>query len=180
MLTAPQLSDALALVATKDHDAFQRVYTATSAKLFGIALRILTRRDLAEEVLQEVYVTIWERAGDFDPSRASAITWMAAITRNRALDVVRRSRTMPLDEADVAQIAGDEPGPFDHVASREALRRLLDCMDGLGPQRRELVLLAYHHGLSRKELATRCGQTVATVKTWLHRSLKQLKDCLGE
>ena len=86
-----ELSELLAQVARRDRQAFAAMYAATSAKLFGIIVRILGRRDLAEEVLQEVYVKIWERAGDFDPSRASPITWLATIARNRALDEIGRA-----------------------------------------------------------------------------------------
>ena len=76
-----------------DREAFAKLYRATSAKLFGIIVRILIRRDLSEEVLQEVYMRIWQKAGDFQPDVASPVSWMAAIARNRALDEVRRVTT---------------------------------------------------------------------------------------
>ena len=92
LMTVAGLVELLQRVAVKDKTAFSALYAATSAKLYGIVLRILVRRDLADEVLQEVYVKIWERAGDFDPGRASPITWMAAIARNRALDEARKTK----------------------------------------------------------------------------------------
>lgn len=179
--TISALIDDLSRVAAGDRAAYERVYHATSAKLYGIVLRILQRRDLADEVVQEVYVRIWERAGDFDPARASPITWMATIARNRALDEVRKAGHVRLDDAPEAMDVADEARlADDQVASRQELQRLLGCLDGLTADRREMVRLAYLDGWSREALAKKFGHPVATIKTWLHRSLKQLKDCLGE
>ena len=174
------LTDDLARVAKGDQAAFARVYQATSAKLYGIVLRILQRRDLTDEIVQEVYVKIWQRAGDFDASRASPITWMATIARNRALDEVRRATHVRIDDAPEALNVPD-PGRLasDWVELSDDYARLLRCLDGLEPMKRDMVKLAYLEGLSRDVLAERFGHPVATVKTWLHRSLKSLKDCLG-
>lgn len=178
--SADELSALLAKVGRRDRDAFATVYRATSAKLFGIVLRILGRRDLAEEVLQEVYVKVWDRAGDFDPSRASPITWLATIARNRALDEVRRKHPVSIEETPEAlNVESGEPDPLAQLASSDEFKRLLACMQGLEPERRDMVLMAYYHGSSREELSTRFGAPVATIKTWLHRSLKQLRECLG-
>ena len=170
----------LSHVAVKDRGAFGHVYAATSAKLYGIILRILKRRDLADEVLQEVYVKIWERAGDYDPVQASPITWMAAIARNRALDEVRRSRpTVPDDLPEALNVP--DPGLLasDRIEMTDDYRRMERCLSALDADRQSLVRLAYLEGWSREQLAQRFGAPVATIKTWLHRSLKQLKDCLS-
>ena len=90
MLTPAELVWLIAAVAKGDEAAFERLYAATRAKLFGVVLRILRRQDLAEEVIQEAYVKIWNSAGQFNPALASPITWMASIARNRAIDVVRK------------------------------------------------------------------------------------------
>ena len=170
----------MARVARKDRAAFTDVYRATSAKLYGIVLRILHRRDLADEVLQEVYVKIWDRAGDFNPQMASPISWMAAIARNRALDEVRRKRPDSIeDHPELLDAASDEETALARVMRGEDGKRLADCLTRLEPDRRQLVVLAYCEGLSRDELAGRFGQPVNTVKTWLRRSLAQLKGCLG-
>jgi RNA polymerase sigma-70 factor (ECF subfamily) len=155
------------------------VYGATSLKLYGIVVRILGRRDVADEVLQEVYVRVWQRAGDFDAAASSPITWLAAIARNLALDETRRKTARSLEDfPEILQLpSGDDPAA-DHERS-EDLRRLSACLDVLEPERKELVLLAYYHGLTREELSSRIDRPVATVKTWLRRSLAQLKDCLG-
>jgi RNA polymerase sigma-70 factor, ECF subfamily len=178
--TARDLSDYLARTARGDRAAFEKLYAATSAKLFGIILRIVRRRDLAEEVLQEVYVRIWQKAGDFDSTRASPISWMAVIARNRALDEVRRVK--PLSIEDTPEVM-DLPDPGElaitTIERNEDLQRLLKCLEGLEPAKREMVLMAYYRGESREALSQHFGSPVATIKTWLHRSLVQLKACLG-
>ena len=174
------ISDLLARVAQGDAQAFAALYNATSMKLFGICLRILRRQDLAEEILQEVYIRIWDRAGDFDRSRASPITWMATIAPNRAPDEVRkRSPVFASDMSGKEDIADPARSPAQQAETSEELRRLEACLDKLDAKHRDAVRLAYLDGLSRAELADRFSQPVGTIKTWLHRSLKQLKDCLG-
>ncbi|MGH6815200.1 MAG: sigma-70 family RNA polymerase sigma factor [Hyphomicrobiaceae bacterium] len=180
--TSQDLADLLVRVGRdRDRQAFRIVYTATSAKLFGIVVRILQRRDIAEEVLQDVYVKIWEKAAGFDPSRASPITWMATVARNRAIDEVRRIRPASLEETPEAlEVPDTDDLPLDRLTQNEEARRLRDCLDKLDPDRRQMVLLAYDQGLSRAELAQRFGRPVATIKTWLHRSLAQLRKCLEQ
>ncbi len=177
---AADLADLLGRVAARDREAFSAVYKATSAKLWGIVVRILPRRALAEDVLQDVYVRIWERAGSFDPAKASPITWMATIARNRAIDEVRRRTPLSIEDAPEAlEVEQEGLSPLDSAQQSEELRRLQECLQGLDPERREIVLLAYYNGLSRDELAQRFAHPVATIKTWLHRSLAQLRKCLG-
>ena len=180
MIPPQDLSALLKRVARKDRAAFAEVYKATSAKLYGVALRILKRRDIADEVLQEVYVRIWERAGDFNPDRASPISWMATIARNRALDEVRRKRPVAIeDHPEVQNLASDDESVLAAIMRSEDGRRLADCLTRLEPHRRHMVVLAYCEGLSRDELAAKYGQPVNTIKTWLRRSLASLKGCLG-
>lgn len=167
-------------VAGGDRSAFAALYEATAPKLYGIVLRILRRRDVADEVVQDVYVKIWQRAGDFDPSRASPITWMATVARNRALDEARRVRVPTVsDDGAMERVPDPARSPLAQAAAAEDLRRLDGCIGELEAERGQMVRLAYLDGLSRQELADRFGQPVGTVKTWLHRSLKQLRDCLG-
>ena len=173
------LVEALQQTARGDQAAFELLYRATSLKLYGIVVRILGRRDVADEVLQEVYVRVWQRAGDFDPAGSSPITWLATIARNLALDEARRKTARSLDEfPEILDVPGDDNPAAAHEQNEE-LRRLYRCLDGLGRERRELVLLVYHYGMTREEISKRFGRPVATVKTWLRRSLAQLRDCLG-
>ncbi len=174
------LADLLRRVAARDEAAFAALYRKTSAKLYGVVARILSRGDAGAEALQEAYVRIWEKAGDFDPAKGSPLGWMATIARNRALDEIRRVRPTSLEDMP----EGFEPAasPIDPLASRErseALAALLDCLGKLDDEKRSAVLLAYYHGASREALARRFGRPVPTIKTWLHRSLAQLRDCLA-
>jgi RNA polymerase sigma-70 factor, ECF subfamily len=174
------LAENLRLVAAGDRAAFGRVYQTTGAKLYGVVLRILKRRDLTDEIVQEVYVKIWQRAGDFDATRASPITWMVTIARNRALDEVRKASHIRIDDAPEAlEVPDPGAGADELLSSAEDRARLMRCLDGLDPQKRDIVKLAYLEGLSREELSQRYGHPVATIKTWLHRSLKQLRECLS-
>jgi RNA polymerase sigma-70 factor, ECF subfamily len=173
------LGDLLRRVATRDAAAFSALYKQTSAKLYGVVARILTRGDVAADVLQEAYVRIWEKAGDFDPVKGSPLAWMATIARNRALDEVRRVRPVSLeDQPEGFEPAAEEIDPLAARERSEGLTALVDCLKALDEEKRAVVLLAYYRGLSREALAKRFGRPVPTIKTWLHRSLAQLRDCL--
>jgi RNA polymerase sigma-70 factor, ECF subfamily len=175
-----ELIEALERTAGGDLAAFKAVYAATSVKLYGVIIRILGRPDLADEVLQEVYVRVWQRAGDFDRKSGSPITWLATIARNRALDEARRGTMRSFDEfPELLELpSGDNPAAS--LEQSEELRRLYACLDALEAEKKEIVLLVYYHGLTREEISARFERPVATVKTWLRRSLAQLKDCLGQ
>jgi len=173
------LTRLLVRAAARDTAAFAALYRETSAKLFGVVARIINRSDVAADVLQETYVRVWEKAGEFDSSKGSALAWMATIARNRALDEVRRVRPGSLeDQPEGFEPAAEEIDPLGARERSEELARLIDCLQGLDEERRTIVLLAYYRGLSREALAKRFGRPVPTIKTWLHRSLAQLRDCL--
>jgi RNA polymerase sigma-70 factor (ECF subfamily) len=172
MLTPAELIWLLASVAKGDEAAFERLYAATRAKLYGVALRILRRQDLAEEVVQEAYVKIWNSAGQFNASLASPITWMVSIVRNRAIDVVRkRSEASLEDEPTAMEVASDTPDPLARKEMTEELKRILECVG--------LVLLAYYNGWSREQLSEKFNTPLNTVKTWLRRSMIEIRGCLG-
>ena len=171
--------DLLAKVAAKDRAAFAALYSATSAKLYGVVARILPSGE-ASEALQEAYVKIWERADSFDPAKGSAYGWMATIARNRALDIARRTRPVSLEDMP----EGFEPAAesVDPLAGRErgeAYAALMRCLARLEGDKRDMVLLAYYRGASREALAARYHAPVGTVKTWLRRSLAELRECLS-
>jgi RNA polymerase sigma-70 factor (ECF subfamily) len=173
-------ADLLSRIAARDAAAFAALYKQTSAKLYGVVARILTRGDVAADVLQEAYVRIWEKAGDFDPVKGSALAWMATIARNRALDEVRRVRPVSLeDQPEGFEPAAEEIDPLAARERSEGLAALVDCLKALDEEKRAIVLLAYYGGSSREALAKRFGRPVPTIKTWLHRSLAQLRDCLA-
>jgi len=180
MATPAELVGLIAAVAQRDEAAFERLYGATRAKLFGVVLRILHRQDLAEEVIQEAYVRIWNNAAQFDADVSSPITWMASIARNRAIDVVRKRSEASIEEEPAAmEVAGENPDPLARREMSEELKRLLECIGRLEADRQKLVLLAYYNGWSREQLSAKFETPVNTVKTWLRRSLMEIRECLG-
>ena len=179
---APTLEELLGAVAVQDRSAFAPLYEASSAKLFGVALRILRNRQQAEEVLQEVYIRIWRRAADYRPEKGTPMTWMITIARNRALDRRRQQKPeLPLDEADgYAEIADPEPSPLAQSIAGEQRRALAACLEKLGAEQRGCITLAYQEGYTHGELAARFDTPLGTVKSWIHRGLRQVKKCLEQ
>ncbi|HKZ96216.1 MAG TPA: sigma-70 family RNA polymerase sigma factor [Hyphomicrobiaceae bacterium] len=176
-----QLDTLLEGVSKGDEASFAELYQATSAKLFAVALRILRSREAAEDVVQEAYLRVWERAGDFDPKIASPVTWMAAIVRNRALDEVRRRAVRPsADASELAEIESEDEHPLQALERHQDVERLLRCLESLEPEKKQIVRLAYLDGLSREAIAKKFDRPEGTIKTWLRRSLAQLKGCLEQ
>ena len=181
MLMQTELVWLLGAVARGDEAAFERLYIETRAKLYGVLLRILGRPALAEEVMQETYLKVWKMADRFDPTLASPITWMVAMARNRAIDIVRKRGEVSIEEEPDAQnVAADTPAPLARREMTEELKRLLACLGKLDPEKQRIVLLAYYSGWSREQLATKLDIPVNTIKTWLRRSLLEIRECLGK
>jgi RNA polymerase sigma-70 factor (ECF subfamily) len=175
----PTAEDLLRRVARQDRAAYRALYDATSAKLFGVALRICRERSLAEEAFQEAFIGIWRTAADFDPARGSALAWMAGVTRNRALDLLRkRGRGDTPFEEDALERLMHEAAAL--RADQADLDALLQCLERLEETPRQAVILAYCEGRTRDELAARFGAPANTVKTWLRRALLTLRGCLEE
>ena len=175
-----QLAAALVRTGIGDRSALRIVYQDTSAKLFGVLLRILNDRSEAEDVLQDVYVTVWRRAALFDPARASPITWLVAIARNRAIDRLRtytaRRRTAPIEEAD--DVADAAPGALDTVVRTEQQARLGTCLGELEAKTANAIRLAFYDGATYEELAERMSVPLGTMKSWIRRGLLKLRACL--
>src|SRR5438105_8770882 len=177
MLTPDELGWLLAAVAKGDAAAFEQLYEATRARLYGVVLRILRRPEPAAEVMQDTYTRIWQGAAEFDPRIATPITWMVALARSRALDLVRSPGAS--DEiAGAAELGADEAGPFERSIAEE-LRRLLACLGELEPEHRRLVLLAYYSGWSREQLAARFETGLDNVRVWLRGGLLRIRECMG-
>jgi RNA polymerase sigma-70 factor (ECF subfamily) len=175
-----QLAAAMARVAAGDRAALRIVYQATSAKLFGVCLRILKDRSEAEDVLQDVYVTVWRKAASFDPSRASPITWLVAIARNRSIDRLRAgavSRRMdPIDAAD--EVGDPAPAALEQVEAAEQSGRLRTCLQELEERQSAAIRSAFLDGTTYEELAARMGVPLGTMKSWIRRGLLKLRACL--
>jgi len=175
-----QLTAALARVAAGDRVALRLVYRDTAAKLLGVCLRILQDRSEAEDVLQEVFMTVWQKAAAFDPGRASPITWLAAIARNRAIDRLRsgavRRRMDPIDAANDVH----DPAPVAHevLARTQQQTRLAGCLDELEPQHAAAIRAAFLDGATYDEMAVRMSVPLGTMKSWIRRGLLKLRACL--
>ena len=167
----------LAGVAAGDRDALAVLYGQTSGRLLGVLVRILRRRELAEEVLHDVYLRVWDRARSFDPARGSATGWLVAVARNSALDHFRRRRreVVGIEEPAVAVEEAEIP---DLALASAARRALQACLDLLEPEPRRCLLMAYQGGLTYEEVAQRTERPLGTVKSWIRRSLLRLRQCL--
>jgi RNA polymerase sigma-70 factor (ECF subfamily) len=169
----------LGQVAGGDRDAFRRVYDQAGPRMFAICLRMMGSRDLAEDVMQEVFVRVWERSWQYDPGRGEAMAWLSTLTRNCALDRLRRTPR--------AHVAIDEGVTEEVEASLAQLqpepnmgRDLRRCLMAMREDYRSAVVLAYVNGFTHDELAERLGKPVGTVKSWVRRGLGQLRECMDQ
>lgn len=179
---ADPLATLLAACGRGDRQAFARLYRDSSAKLFGVALRILKRQDWAEEVLQDCYVSIWQHAREYHPGLSAPMTWMTSIVRNRCLDRLRKPR-LEVSDSDGEMIdntISDDPGPLADLERSKDARALARCLQALEARQRQAIALAFYDGLSHAELASHLRQPLGTVKTWVRRGLLRLKACLTE
>lgn len=179
--TPADLVEMLAKTGQGDRQAFAMLYQATSAKLFGLALRILASRDLAEEALQDAFVKIWHSADTYKADKAAVMTWMTAIVRNRCLDLLRAApKEQGLnDEESFDDWASDDLGPMENAAALSETKALMQCLKQLAPLHRQAFALSYFHGLAHEQLASQLAQPLGTIKTWLRRGLETLKNCMG-
>ncbi|UJW84751.1 sigma-70 family RNA polymerase sigma factor [Devosia sp. SL43] len=172
------IADLIARCALRDRAAFRSLYERTSAKLFGVVLRILKDRSEAEEAIQEVYVKVWQRADRYVAGSTSPISWLVAVARNHSLDILRARRPQA-DDIDVAlEVPDSGPSPERAAEDSDERGRIEHCLGTLEPDRADAVRGAYLDGYSYEELASRYAVPLNTMRTWLRRSLLKLKDCL--
>ena len=185
------LSRLLGRAGVGDRAAFATLYERTSSHLLAVVLRINRDRAQAEDILQEVYVSVWRAASSFDAAQSQPLTWLTSIARNRAIDSLRRKQGQPQiraagtsdgrdseDEDVYDTVADDSPGPLDLLSRAAAARSLAACMDKLSATQRQSIALAFFQGLSHAEVAAQLREPLGTVKSWLRRSLATLKSCL--
>ncbi|APV50471.1 hypothetical protein BWI17_12675 [Betaproteobacteria bacterium GR16-43] len=175
------LANLLARSALGDRRAFEEVYRATHSKLFAVSLRIVRERQLAEEVLQDSFVSIWNHASDYAQAKSAPTTWMTAIVRNRSLDVLRRGahEAEDVDEVMALNLVDESASPSrDHEMGQDQ-HSIRECLEELEADQRQSIALAFFHGLSHSELASHMRKPLGTVKTHIRRGLMRLKDCLG-
>jgi RNA polymerase sigma-70 factor, ECF subfamily len=177
MSTPVEITWLLAAVAKGDPAAFERLYGATCAKLYGVVLRILRRHDLATDVMEQAYLQIWRTAGEFNPAETSPLAWMVAIARRLAIDLSRRPQPAGEGEAEVVE-DNEGPGPVPRHQLTDSLKRLLTCIGRLEPDRQRMLLLAYYGAFSRDQLAVKLDMPVNLLKASLRRSLVEVEQCL--
>lgn len=163
-----------------DQRAFESLYQATSSMLLGVCMRVLGDRSEAEDVLQEVYVTVWRKAAQFDNARARASTWMGTIARNRCIDRLRSqpasAMRAPMEVLDLVE--DPSPDPAAQAESSMERAQLDDCIEQLEPKRQRLIRTAFFEGATYEELSARSGSPLGSVKSWIRRGLLQLRACL--
>ena len=170
------IAELLVRTATGDRVAFRSLYSAAGPKLFALTLRMMKSRDLAEDVLQEAFVKIWERSWQFDPLKGNGLAWLATLTRHCALDRLRRQ---PRGQVDFDGAIIEEIDSGHHLQGRAGeARDLYHCLGGLRDDYRNAVVMAYVNGLTHEELAVQLSKPVGTVKSWVRRSLQSLRRCL--
>ncbi|MDI1239728.1 MAG: sigma-70 family RNA polymerase sigma factor [Polaromonas sp.] len=172
-------------VALADESALRELYELTSSKLYGVAVRVVSNRSWAEDVLQEAFINIWRIAGDYKATLSPPMAWLCLIVRSRGLDFLRRRNS---DRADAVQelddvmsdtLEGDSANPMDTALAGEQAWALHQCLSQLGNKQREVVSLAYLRDLSHGELAEQLKLPLGTVKTWIRRGLEQLRGCMS-
>lgn len=185
---ATHLADLIARSAMRDQRAFKQLYEATARRLYPVALRILKRQSLAEDVLQEAFVSVWQRAGTYVGAECHPMTWLTSIVRNRAIDVLRAqkdevslTREDAENETDEQREFADEgPSPLQLLEQSADARQMRHCLEGLEPGQRQSIALAFYQGLSHQELADHLRQPLGTVKSWVRRGLDKLGRCLQQ
>ena len=184
MADATLLVQLLAATARGDQHAFRQLYSTASPHLFGLLLRILRRRDWAEEALQDCFLKVWQKAETYAPEKGAPLTWLMTVARYRALDLLRARRPeveMPEEgEEEPMSMADTAQSPEDGAMEQEGIGRLDNCMKGLQDEQRRSVLLAYYEGYTHQELAERMKAPLGTVKSWVRRGLSKLRECLDQ
>jgi len=178
-MSPDDVSQLISRTALKDRGAFQALYSATSAKLFGVCLRVLKDRTEAEDVLQDVFIKIWLNADKYQVSGYSPITWLVAIARNLCIDRLRSRRPATAEISEAEEVEDRNATPEQAAVHQGEAGRLAKCLETLDQERAFAVKAAYMEGYSYQDLAVRLNQPLNTVRTWLRRGLISLRECLS-
>ena len=173
-----QLRQLLAQCSLGDRRAFETLYRSVGPRLHGVALRFMGRADLAEEVLQESFVRIWNNASRYEAHLSAPLTWMINITRNQAIDQLRKHRERPLSDLEQDALADESPSAHEQLSSAREAHALNRCLETLDGMQRQSISVAYFHGLSCTELAEHLATPLGTVKSWIRRGMERLRRCL--
>jgi RNA polymerase sigma-70 factor, ECF subfamily len=175
---AHELAPLFSAIGAGDHATLSLLYRRTSAKLYGICMRILKNEEDAAEVLQDVFVSVWRNAARFDPARASPITWLAVLARNRAIDRLRGRKidSAPIEAAH--DVPSTDPSALDMLSASQETGRLADCLQELDERPRAMIRAAFLDGATYSQLSARENVPLGTMKSWIRRGLQRLKGCL--
>ena len=179
MRTTADIEEMIAGMANGDRDAFDALYAATSAKLFGVCLRVLNNRAEAEDALQDAFVKVWRNADRYSANGFSPMTWLITVTRNTCIDRLRARKARLGDMDEAAEVADAAPGPEALAIAASDRARIVNCMEGLAPEKAQAVRRAYLEGETYQELADVFDVPLNTIRTWLRRSLLKLRECLS-
>jgi RNA polymerase sigma-70 factor, ECF subfamily len=165
--------------AKNDRQSFSDLYRQTSPRLLSVCVRMLREPREAEEVLQEVYIIVWQRARAFDPARSSALTWLIALTRNKVIDRLRQRPNATVNDGYALETLADEkPTPATSAEAGQEYERLRNCLEELESHQRLSIQEAFFSGMTYSALATRTNVPLGTLKSWIRRGLLQLRACL--
>lgn len=177
--SADEIEALLAGCARGEQPAFATLYRTTSPQLFAVVLRIVRSRAVAEETLQDVYFRIWQRAGDYRPSRGRPMTWLISIARNGAIDTVRRARPeIGFDDSSATEPESEQPGPATRAGLAEDMEALENCLSQLSELQRRCIVMAYLRGFDYQRISARLAAPLNTIKSWMRRGTLALRACL--
>jgi len=172
------LEKLLAQCSLGNRRAFETLYRSVAPRLYSVALRCMGRSDLAEEVVQESFVRIWHNASRYQAHLSAPLTWMITITRNQAIDQLRKHRELPLSDLQQESVADDSPSALDQLGSAREACALNQCLEQLEGMQLQSITSAYFHGLSASELAQQLAAPLGSVKSWIRRGMQRLRRCL--
>lgn len=163
-----------------DYGALRSLYEHEAAWLMGVAMRIVRRREIADEVLHDAFIQIWQRSSTYQPALGSARGWIYSIVRNRALHILRLNHhELPVADTVTEERPSDDPGPADVLSEHRSAQALHHCLEGLDDQKRLCILLAYSEGYTQAQIALHLDRPLGTIKAWTRRALHLLKECLS-
>lgn len=175
-----QMLRLLGAVSQGDRKSFEQLYNATSGQLYAVCLKILVRKELAEEAMQEAYVRIWHNAGDYQVGKGTVLTWMVSIARYRALDLIRYHKIRKEELLDKSDLYNGFDNETDNLALKSEQKLNLErCLKDLDAQQKQAIHLAYFNGFSHHEVTHYLEKPLGTIKSWIRRGLLSLQRCLA-
>ena len=175
-------AELLQKTANGDQLAFKQLYEQAAPKLMSLCVRLMKTEALAEDVLQEGFIKIWDKADTYTPGKGKAMTWMSTVIRNKGLDKLRSLKTKPSEteiEYEGIEFASGDLKPDDLQDMSQDIQGLMACLNKLKPDQKECILLSYYYGHTHQELAEKLDKPLGTIKAWIRRGLEDLRPCMN-